>query len=164
MIDTSRQNVAIAVNSEITLLYWKIGKRINEEVPGNEQTEYGKQVVAMLAKQLTEEYGKAWGEKQLRMCMYFVGVFALKREFYIEMCKLERWSSRQLQERIQSMLFERTAISNKPDELIEKELSELREENKVTPDLVFRCSLFLIFFGLQDKVRLARQLIVRRYQ
>jgi predicted nuclease of restriction endonuclease-like (RecB) superfamily len=177
MIDTSRQNVAIAVNSEITLLYWKIGKRINEEVLGNERAEYGKQVVAMLAKQLTEEYGKGWGEKQLRMCMHFVGVFAdeqivyalrrqlswthiktimfiqepLKREFYIEICKLERWSSRQLQERIQSMLFERTAISKKPDELIEKELRELREENKVTPDLVFRSPLFLDFLGLKDK-------------
>jgi len=65
MIDTSRQNVAIAVNSEITLLYWKIGKRINEEVLGNERAEYGKQVVMMLAKQLTEEYGKGWGENQL---------------------------------------------------------------------------------------------------
>jgi len=45
MIDASRQNVAIAVNSEITLLYWKIGKRINEEVLGNERAEYGKQIV-----------------------------------------------------------------------------------------------------------------------
>jgi predicted nuclease of restriction endonuclease-like (RecB) superfamily len=56
-----------------------------------------------------------------------------------------------LQERIQSMLFERTAISKKPDELIEKELRELMEENKVTPDLVFRSPLFLDFLGLKDK-------------
>jgi hypothetical protein len=82
MIDTSRENVAVAVNSEITLLYWKIGKRINEEVLGNERAEYGKQVVSMLAKQLTEEYGKGWGEKQLRMCMHFVGVFADEQIVY----------------------------------------------------------------------------------
>lgn len=177
LIETSRQNVAIAVNSEITLLYWKIGKRINEEILGNERAEYGKQVVAMLAEQLTADYGKGWGENHLRKCMQFATVFAdqqilyavrtelswthirtlmfirepLKRDFYIEMCKLERWSSRQLQERIQSMLFERTAISKKPDELIEKELKELREENKITPDLVFRSPYFLDFLGLSDK-------------
>lgn len=75
MIDTSRNNVAIAVNSEITLLYWKIGKRINEEVLGNERAEYGKQVVAMLAKRLTEEYGKGWGKMQLRQCMQFAASF-----------------------------------------------------------------------------------------
>jgi predicted nuclease of restriction endonuclease-like (RecB) superfamily len=177
MIDTSRENVAVAVNSEITLLYWKIGKRINEEVLGNERAEYGKRIVISLSKQLTEDYGKGWGKTHLNYCIQFAEIFPdeqivhalrgqlswthlrtiitvdnpLKREFYIEMCKLERWSSRQLQERIQSMLFERTAISKKPDELIEKELRELREENKVTPDLVFRSPLFLNFLGLKDK-------------
>ncbi|HMI05369.1 MAG TPA: PDDEXK nuclease domain-containing protein [Pedobacter sp.] len=177
MIDTSRENVAIAVNSEITLLYWKIGKRINEEILGNERAEYGKRIVISLSKQLTEDYGKGWGKTHLNYCIQFAEIFPdeqivhalrgqlswthlrtiitvdnpLKREFYIEMCKLERWSSRQLQERIQSMLFERTAISKKPDELIEKELRELREENKVTPDLVFRSPLFLDFLGLKDK-------------
>jgi predicted nuclease of restriction endonuclease-like (RecB) superfamily len=74
----------------------------------------------------------------------------LKRDFYVEMCKLERWSSRQLQERVQSMLYERTAISKKPEELIEHELKGLRDENKVTPDLVFRSPYFLNFLGLNN--------------
>lgn len=176
LIETSRSNVAVAVNSEITLLYWQVGKRINEEVLKNSRAEYGKQVVASLAKQLTDKYGKGWGEPQLRKCMQFNQVFPdrsivdalrpllswthirilsfidgyLKRNFYTEMCKLERWSSRQLQERIQSMLYERTAISKKPEVLIEQELKDLREENKVTPDLVFRSPYFLDFLGLNN--------------
>jgi len=176
LIETSRSNVAIAVNSEITLLYWQVGKRINEEVLKNARAEYGKQIVLLLAKQLTDEYGKGWGEPQLRKCMQFNQVFpdqqivdalrpllswthirilsfvdgALKRDFYIEMCKLERWSSRQLQERIQSMLYERTAISKKPEVLIEQELKDLRDENRVTPDLVFRSPYFLDFLGLNS--------------
>src|SRR5688500_15888570 len=75
LIDTSRQNVAIAVNSEITLLYWKVGKRINEELFCNSRAEYGKQVVGMLAKQLTGEYGRNWAEKHLRKCMQFAEIF-----------------------------------------------------------------------------------------
>jgi predicted nuclease of restriction endonuclease-like (RecB) superfamily len=176
LIETSRNNVAVVVNSEITLLYWKIGKRINDEGLLNTRAEYGKQIVSSLAKHLTEDYGRGWEEKQLRRFMQFAELFPderivaalrrqlswthikmlipiqepLKRDFYVEMCKLERWSSRQLQERVQSMLYERTAISKKPEELIEHELRELREENKVTPDLVFRSRYFLNFLGLNN--------------
>ncbi len=176
MIEQSHQNVALAVNAEITLLYWKVGKRINDEVLGNERAQYGKKVVRALSAQLSLEYGKGWGEKQLRQCMQFAAVFAdeqivyalrrqlswthfrsiifiddpLKREFYIELCKLEKWSSRQLQERIQSMLFERTAISKRPELTIQNDLELLRKEQKLNPDLVFRDPYFLDFLGLSD--------------
>ena len=87
LIEQSRHNVALAVNAEITLLYWHVGKRINDEVLKNNRAEYGKQIVVSLAQQLTEEYGKGWGEKQLRQCMQFASVFpdeqivyALRRE------------------------------------------------------------------------------------
>jgi predicted nuclease of restriction endonuclease-like (RecB) superfamily len=176
MIEQSQQNVALAVNAEITLLYWKVGKRINDEVLGNERAEYGKKVVQALSQQLLLDYGKGWGEKQLRQCMQFAAVFAdeqivyalrrqlswthfrsiifiddpLKREFYIELCKLEKWSSRQLQERIQSMLFERTAISKRPELTIQNDLKLLRKEQKLNPDLVFRDPYFLDFLGLSD--------------
>lgn len=119
LIDESRQNVAVAVNAEITLLYWRVGKRINEEIIKSSRAEYGKQIVKTLAQQLTEDYGKGWGEKQLRQCMQFALVYpddqivyalrrqlswthlrsviymddSLKRAFYIEMCRLEKWSS-----------------------------------------------------------------------
>ena len=111
LIEQSRHNVALAVNAEITLLYWHVGKRINDEVLKNNRAEYGKQIVVSLALHLMEEYGKGWGEKQLRQCMQFASVFPdeqiiyalrrelswthlrsliymedpLKREFYIEM-------------------------------------------------------------------------------
>ena len=176
LIEKSRQNVALAVNAEITLLYWHVGKRINGEVLKNNRAEYGKQIVVTLARQLTEEYGKGWGEKHLRQCMQFANVFPdeqivyalrrelswthlrsliymedpLKREFYIEISKLEKWSSRQLKERIQSMLYERTAISRKPEQTILNDLTELKNEQKLSADLVFRDPYFLDFLGLSD--------------
>lgn len=74
----------------------------------------------------------------------------LKRSFYIEMSKLEKWSSRQLQERIQSLLYERTAISKKPELTIQHDLEILKNEQKLNPDLVFRDPYFLDFLGLSD--------------
>ena len=176
LIEQSKQNVAVAVNAEITLLYWNVGRRINNEVLNNERAEYGKKIVQSLSAQLTLQYGKGWSEKQLRQCMQFANVFQdeqivyalriqltwthirtiiymedpLKRDFYIEMCKLEKWSSRQFQERIQSMLYERTAISKKPEETIKNELELLKNEKEISPDLVFRDPYFLDFLGLRD--------------
>ena len=176
LIEQSKQNVALAVNAEITLLYWSVGKRINEEVLQNNRAEYGEQIVQSLSAQLTLEYGKGWSEKQLRHCLQLATVFpeeqivsalrrqlswthiksliymedTLKRAFYIEMCKHERWSSRQLQERIQSMLYERTAISKKPEETIINDLELLKNEKMLSPDLVFRDPYFLDFLGLKD--------------
>lgn len=74
----------------------------------------------------------------------------LKREFYIEICKMEKWSSRQLEERIQSMLYERTAISQKPDETIKNESEHLRTQQQVSPNLVFRDPYLLDFLGLKE--------------
>jgi predicted nuclease of restriction endonuclease-like (RecB) superfamily len=160
----------------MTLLYWNIGERINNEVLKNNRAEYGKEIVVSLARQLTAEFGGGWGDKQLRLCMKFAQTFSdlqivytlcrqlswshlrlvmfiddeLKRLFYIEMCKLEKWSVRTLRERIQSMLYERTAISRKPEETIKNELILLRDEQKLNPDLVFRDPYFLDFLGLKD--------------
>jgi len=79
---------------------------------------------------------------------------ALKREFYIEMCKLEKWSSRQLQERIKSMLYERTAISKKPDETIQQELALLKSEQQLSTDLVFHDPYFRRRLHLEHSVSL----------
>jgi predicted nuclease of restriction endonuclease-like (RecB) superfamily len=75
----------------------------------------------------------------------------LKRDFYTEMCRIERWSTRTLRGKIDGMLFERTALSKKPQELIRHELDALRSEDKLTPDLVFRDPYFLDFLGLKDR-------------
>jgi predicted nuclease of restriction endonuclease-like (RecB) superfamily len=74
----------------------------------------------------------------------------LRRDFYIEMTKLENWNTRTLDKKIESMLFERTAISKKPKELIKNEIKLLKEENTLSPDLVFRDPYFLNFLGLED--------------
>jgi predicted nuclease of restriction endonuclease-like (RecB) superfamily len=75
----------------------------------------------------------------------------LQRDFYAEMCRMERWSVRTLRKKIDSMLFERTALSQKPDELIRLELDGLRSEDRLTPDLVFRDPYVLDFLGLKDR-------------
>jgi predicted nuclease of restriction endonuclease-like (RecB) superfamily len=176
LIETSKSNIAISVNAEMTMLYWNVGKRINDEILQNNRAEYGKQIVLSLARQLEIEYGKGWSEKQLRHCLRFAEtfpdvqiVYALriqlswthlrlimfmtdesKRMFYIEMCKLEKWSTRQFQERINSMLYERTAISKKPEETVKNDLELLKNEQKLSSDLVFRDPYFLDFLGLKD--------------
>jgi predicted nuclease of restriction endonuclease-like (RecB) superfamily len=177
LIEQSRQKVAVVVNSEISMLYWHIGKRINSDILNNKRAEYGKQIIATLSQHLTYEYGRGWSEKQLHNCLYTVETFPdekifftlcrelswshikeliyikepLKRDFYIEICKLEHWSVRQLRERIKSMLFERTAISKKQEATIRGDLEQLKTEHSVSPDLVFRDPYVLDFLGLSDK-------------
>jgi len=177
LIEQSRQQVAVVVNSEMTLLYWQIGKRIDEEVLQNQRAEYGKEIVVALSLQLKTEYGSGWSEKQLRHCLRFAAAFpdvqivstlsrqltwshikeliyiedSLKREFYIEICKLEKWSVRTFRDRINSMLYERTAISKKPEQTIQNDLEQLKNEQQLTSDLVFRDPYFLDFLGLSDK-------------
>ena len=73
----------------------------------------------------------------------------LARDFYAEMCRIERWSVRTLRKKIGGMLFERTAISKKPEELAKREIDALREEDRISADLVFRDPYFLDFLGLK---------------
>ncbi len=176
LIEDSRNYVAATVNSALTILYWQIGKRILDDVLQNQRADYGKEVIHTLASELTKEYGKGWSEKHLRHCIRFAEIFndyeivstlwrqfswshikeliyidePLKRDFYIEMCKIEKWSIRTLRERINSMLFERTAISKKPELTIKKELDQLKNQEKISPDLVFRDPYILDFLGLRD--------------
>jgi predicted nuclease of restriction endonuclease-like (RecB) superfamily len=127
---------------------------------------------------LENEYGKGFSEKNIRRMMQFAEVFPdeqivasamrqlswthftlllplkqpLQREFYAEMCRIEKWSVQTLREKINGMLYERTAISKKPKQLIKREIKALRKEDKLTPDLVFRSPYFFDFLGLQNTV------------
>ena len=74
----------------------------------------------------------------------------LSRQFYMEMCRMEHWDTRTLAAKIDSQLYERTAISQKPEELIKQELAQLKDENIIQPDVVFRSSYFLDMLGLPD--------------
>jgi len=81
LIESSRQKVAVAVNSEITMLYWHIGKRINEYVLKDKRAEYGKQIIISLSQQLTKIYGRGWSEKHLRHCLRIAETFEKMSKF-----------------------------------------------------------------------------------
>lgn len=75
MIAQTREGVARTVNTGMTLLYWRIGMRIQTEVLRNERAEYGKEIVSTLSAQLTDEFGSGFGEKNLRRMIQFAEVF-----------------------------------------------------------------------------------------
>ena len=176
IIESVRQRVAVHVNSEVCLTKWYVGKRIKEDVLYNQRAEYGKQIVKNLAVKLTKKYGNGWGYESLKHCIRAAYTFTenemryavrtqftwthirafisikdpLVRQFYMEMCRLEHWDTRTLDAKIDSQLYERTALSRKPEELIKQELSQLKEENILQPDIVFRSSYFLDMLGLPD--------------
>jgi predicted nuclease of restriction endonuclease-like (RecB) superfamily len=176
IIEEARSVVSQTINVGLTRSYWSIGKRIRQDVLHGERAEYGQQIISTLSRQLTEEYGRGWNSKQLQHFIRFFDRFPeqeivstlsrqlswshfkeiiyvdsdLAVDFYAQMCRIERWNVRVLREKIQSMLFERTAISQKPEELARKELQALREEDQLSPDLVFRNPYVLDFLGLKD--------------
>jgi len=76
MITQTREGVARIVNQGMTLLYWRIGKRIQAEVLGNQRAEYGDEIVATLSRQLVEEFGTGFSEKSLRRMVQFASVFS----------------------------------------------------------------------------------------
>lgn len=175
-IDNSKKNVVTAVNSEMVVLYWNIGKIIKTEILKSEKAEYGKSVIRDLSKDLTKEYGKGYSQANLFNMVRLYDAIQdfeilqtlsvkltwshllklitieddLKRDFYITMCINEHWSVRTLTDRINSMLYERTAISKKPELTIKNDLKLLNEKNKMTTDLFFRDPYVLDFLQLQD--------------
>lgn len=176
LIDQTRHFVAKTVNQELTLLYWKIGKTINEEILKNDRADYGKKLIKNLSEELSSRYGTGFNKRNLHSFIKLNSIFQdltivhtlcaqlswshirtliyiennIKREFYIQMSVHERWSVRTLQERIDSMLFERTAISKKPEQTIINDLALLKSEKQISPDLTFRDPYFLDFLGLHD--------------
>lgn len=176
LIETTKERVYHSVNSELVLLYWNIGRTIKEDIIKVERAGYGEKIVADLAKELSEQYGRGYSRSNLFRMVQFYESFskeeivatlsqqltwshikeiisikdALKREFYATMCSSERWRVRTLRERISSMMYERTAISKKPELTIVNDLKLLREENKMSPDIFFKDPYVLDFLGLED--------------
>jgi hypothetical protein len=132
LILTARGQLAQAVNAGLTMLYWQIGTRIQQDILKQKRAEYGKEIVSALGRQLSAEFGRGFDEKSLRHMLKFAEAFPdesivsalrrqlawthfkqiiyiddpLKRDFYAEMCRVERWSTRTLQQKIGSMLYE----------------------------------------------------------
>ncbi len=176
LIEQAREATARAVNSALVLLYWSVGDRIRRDILKEKRAGYGEQIVPTLSAQLAPDYGSGFGKRNLFRMIQFAEVFPdrgivsalsarlgwshfiellpipepLKREFYAEMCRVERWSVRTLREKVGGMLFERTALSRKPAELAKQELAKLRTADQLSPDLVFRDPYFLDFLGLKD--------------
>ena len=149
LIEIARHNVAVTVNAGLTILYWQIGSRIRQDILEEKRAEYGKEIVATLSQQLTKEYGNGFSYSALTRMVRFAEIFPkkeivstlsqqlswshfveiiplkddLQRDFYAEMCRIERWSVRTLRKKIDGMLYERTAISKKPEKLVKKELA-----------------------------------------
>ena len=151
------------MNDAIISLNWGIGKRLSVELTGNNKPEYGKKVVAEVSKRLEQEYGSGFDKTSISRMIKFYQEFPdfekvatlsqqltwshfveilpiqdeLKRDFYAAMCMQENWSVRTLRERKKSMLYERTAISKKPEETIKNEIAELRDDGKMKEYSIF---------------------------
>ena len=175
LILSARQTVARGVNATLVVLHWQVGQRIRKDILNDKRAEYGEEIVAKLSRQLTVEFGLGFAEKNLRRMVQLAEIFPdnrivatlarqlgwshfvellplkkhLQRAFYAEMCRIERWNVRTLRQKIAGMLYERTALSKKPSKLAEMELQQLREKDKLTPELVFRDPYVLDFLGLK---------------
>ena len=175
-ISQSRGSVAYAVNTELIHLYWNIGRIIKTDIMQSDRAEYGARLIDSLSAELEQEYGRGYSPRNLANMVKFYEICPdenilhavsakltwthlrrliyiddpLKREFYIAMSASERWSVRVMNERINSMLYERTQISHLPEETIHNELTALTQEDKLSENLFFRDPYVLDFLGLQD--------------
>lgn len=175
IISNSKFKAAQSVNHILTIMYWDIGNKINKEILKDSRAEYGKSIVVTVSRQLVLEFGRSFEEKNLRRMIQFAQTFEkekvvslsrelswshflvllpikeqLKQDFYFQMSKNERWSVRILKERVNSMLFERTAISKKPDELIKHEIQALAEGN-IQANILLKDPYILDFLDLKDR-------------
>jgi len=176
MIAAAREHVARQANATLVILYWNVGRRIRQDILRESRAAYGEEIIKKTSKHLTLEYGRGFSVRNLAYTVKFAEVFPdekilhtvcaklswshfrqiisiddpLKREFYVQMCRLEGWSKRTLEKKMSGMLYERTALSKKPEALIRTELADLRKEDRLSPDLVFRDPYLLDFLGLKD--------------
>jgi predicted nuclease of restriction endonuclease-like (RecB) superfamily len=175
VIETSKENLSRSFNKEIAMLNWQIGKQIDETLANTEEN-YGLEIVATLSPLLINQFGKGYTTSSLHRIRRFYKAFSkikivatlspllswshfieltnvkndLARSYYTELCKIEHWNVRELRDRINSMLYERTALSKRPEKLIKQELKQLQSQKKFTENIVFRDNYFLDFLDLKD--------------
>ena len=140
IIASGRGRAAAAVNAEIVATYWHIGERlVREEQGGLERAAYGEQVLARVGRTLGGEFGRGFAERSLRAMRQFYQAYPIRsalrteltwthyrtlmrlpddrRAFYERLAVTGRWSSRELEKQITSMLYERVGLSRRPEEL-----------------------------------------------
>lgn len=164
LIESARQHSLQLLNKTSVVLYWHIGHKINQNILDEKRAQYGANIIQDLATQLQTHYGRGFGRRVIERCIQFARFFPeekivlalsahltwthfvtllsidnqLKREFYAEMCRIEHWGTRLLNEKISSMLFERTALAKKPESIIHSEIEKLRHTNDLHPDWVIQ--------------------------
>jgi predicted nuclease of restriction endonuclease-like (RecB) superfamily len=146
---------------------------LHENLQGG-RAAYGKQILVTVSRELTAEYGRGFSYAEIARMIQFSQLFPdeaivvtlsqqlswshfhallpikdpLAREFYAEMCRIERWDVRTLRTKIGGMLYQRTALSKRPTSVVTKELAQLRD-GTMSPDLVFRDPYLLDLLGLK---------------
>lgn len=165
LIEQGKQEIAVQVNSTMTMVFWQVGKRINSEILENERAEYGKNIVPTVSSQLVEHYGRSFGTKNLHRMMQFAEIYPevqivvsltrqlswthfmtllpLKsdeeRKFYAKKIAEEKWSTRYTRKQIERKAFERKEIAN-------SQLPATKSEMQHT----FKDPYFLDFLGLKE--------------
>ncbi len=176
LIEITQRRTIREVSRTGVMLYWHIGHRINHDILNSARAEYGAQIVKNLSEKLQKKHGVGFGLRVIHRCSQFERFFPdekiilslnahlkwthfvallnidnkLKREFYAEMCRIERWSTRELAKKIEDMLFERTAIAKRPEEIIEKEIVKLRETSTLNPDLIIQDPYIFTYLGSHE--------------
>ncbi|MCC7526701.1 MAG: DUF1016 family protein [Chitinophagaceae bacterium] len=173
LIESARRKAAVFLNTETTLLYWSIGSFINANLKQDNRTAYGTKIIATLSQQLTANHGRGFTYTSLtRMCKvaeafnkkniatlsqqlswsHLIELALiedpLKRDFYVQMSTMEKWSVRNLREKIDKMLFERTAIAKHPKNIIRQSIQQLKDSNHISPELIFKNTYILDFLNL----------------
>ncbi|MFA4923094.1 MAG: DUF1016 N-terminal domain-containing protein, partial [Ignavibacteriaceae bacterium] len=173
IIENARQRAAVYLNAETTLLYWQIGRYLNNEIINANKVQYGAKILATVSQQLALQYGKGFTYSSVtRMCKvakiydeeniatvsqqlnwsHLIELSSIgnqvKRDFYAQLCIYEKWGVRELRAKCDAMLFERTAIAAKPEATIKEALQFLKQDNILKPDLVFKNSYVLNFLNL----------------
>jgi predicted nuclease of restriction endonuclease-like (RecB) superfamily len=191
LVQAARTRLATAANVTHTLLCWQVGRRLLREDLQAGRAAYGKQILATVSQELTAEFGAGFNYTALtRMARFaewmtdeqilatlsqtlswshFIELLPIKdplvRDFYAEMCRIERWDVRTLRLKIGGMLFQRTALSKKPQAVISAEIGKLRD-GQMSPDTVFRDPylLDLLFFHRHLRRLIAVELKLESFQ
>lgn len=178
LIAASRQCLAVAVNAELSRLYWTVGRRLAAEVLGGERARYGTQLMNRLGERLTAEFGRGFEAKNLRRMVQFAQAFpnaeivaTLSRQlswshivdllplrtedarrFYARQCAEQGWSVRELRRQIERKAYERSEIAStrQPAPTLKTLPADGTSATGDTPAQVFKDPYFLDFLGLSQ--------------
>jgi predicted nuclease of restriction endonuclease-like (RecB) superfamily len=168
----------------LTTTYWRIGERIRRDILREKRADYGRNVVENLAAKLSVDFGRGFNRTNLFDMVRFAGSFSdweivrtlsgqltwsqfrllayldkpLEREFYAAMCVDQHWNFRELRRQINGMLYERVALSKKPQAVVDRAIKRLRDTGEMSPDMVLLDHVNLSALGLKDNLSSEREL------